>query len=544
MSEELSGRMVIESICELNGAFGHINRDGLFEYITLPTSDSLTYPHYVNNSCAYEDYETEAITGVRAINVDGDSGTIVGTEDNMYIMQSNILTFGSEGTQDLEDALDNLLDLISEFTYTPFKVTTYGNPMLPLGTNVTFETKYKTINSFVMTRFLSGIQALRDTFTALGDRKYPEDVNRIKNEIQRSAGQTHKLINDVNTLDSEIFDEQGNSRIQQTLSEVVLKVDSQGNVGTIALGVTPDPTSQDPSERVTQVDINADFLKFKANTQLDLEAAKLNITSDNFTLDEDGNLTCNNATMTNADIGGKVTASSGEIGPYIIDSTGLRATVGNFYASLTPGQIGVHNGSRGAYFTPNSIDFNQWTGALITGTHINFNNPTDSSTTLGDAFLGKKDGVYWNAANVASIDAGYLMHGKGTGHYYACNWTGSRLDFYVDVTNVGYVSDRRLKNEIQEVDANLIKAICECKTYQYKAFNRGGLISVGIIAQDFVSNCKKYGIEPMEYEVCQKTIFKADDDTEYYTIEYSQYLTLKSIHLQNQIDELKELTKK
>ena len=48
----------------------------------------------------------------------------------------------------------------------------------------------------------------------------------------------------------------------------------------------------------------------------------------------------------------------------------------------------------------------------------------------------------------------------------------------------------------------------------------------------------------MEYEVCQKTIFKADDDTEYYTIEYSQYLTLKSIHLQNQIDELKELTKK
>lgn len=305
VSEELSGRMVIESICELNGAFGHINRDGLFEYITLPTSDSLTYPHYINGSCAYEDYETEAITGVRVINVDGDSGTIVGTEDNMYIMQSNILTFGSEGTQNLEDALDNLLDLISEFTYTPFKVTTYGNPMLPLGTNVTFETKHKTINSFVMTRFLTGIQALRDTFTTLGDKLYPSDVNRIKNGIQRSAGVTHKLVNDVNTLDSEIFDEHGNSRIQQTLDEIVLKVDSAGNIGTIALGTDPipyDPEDPDPTTQVTKVDINADFLKFVANKKLDLKTAKLNIESDGFSVTEDGEITATSGTIASFEI--------------------------------------------------------------------------------------------------------------------------------------------------------------------------------------------------------------------------------------------------
>ena len=145
------------------------------------------------------------------------------------------------------------------------------------------------------------------------------------------------------------------------------------------------------------------------------------------------------------------------------------------------------------------------------------------------------------ANNSGSVGEGYLMHGTDTAHKYACNWTGSRLNFYVDVTNVGYVSDKRLKDEIEEVNPNLVKAICECKTYQYKAFNRGGLISVGIIAQDFVANCEKYGVDPMAYEVCQKTIFKADDDTEYYSIEYSQYLTLKSIYLQNQIDELQSL---
>ena len=319
--DELSGQKVVESICEINGAFGHINRDGLFEYITLPSEDTIEYPHYVNGSCVYEDYETDEITGIRVINVEGETGTIVGTEENMYIMQSNILTFGSEGTTNLTDALDNMLDLVSEFTYTPFRVLTYGNPMLPLGTNVVFETRYKTINSFVMTRFLSGIQALRDTFTTLGDKKYPEDVNRIKSEIQHNANQTHKLTNDVNTLDSEIFDGQGNSRITQTLEEIVLKVDSAGNIGTIALGTDPvpyDPEDPDPTTQVTKVDINADFLKFKANTELDLEAAKLNITSDNFQLDEEGNLTCNLATMTNANVSGTITSNSGAIGGWYI----------------------------------------------------------------------------------------------------------------------------------------------------------------------------------------------------------------------------------
>lgn len=354
VSEELSGRMVIESICELNGAFGHINRDGLFEYITLPTSDSLTYPHYVNGSCAYEDYETEAITGVRAINVDGDSGTIVGTEDNMYIMQSNILTFGSEGTQDLEDALDNLLDLISEFTYTPFKVTTYGNPMLPLGTNVTFETRYKTINSFVMTRYLSGLQALRDTFTTLGDRMYPQDVNRIKNEIQRSNGLTHKLTNDVNTLDSEIFDEHGNSRITQSLEEIVLKVDTDGNLVQAELGTDPDTVQ-------TYFKVGADNISFIANDTIELTANNLEINSTNFQVDSDGNLACSNA-----DVSGTITSNNGEIGMLSISGYGLECAdmyIDNNSESAAQLRFGGTRRHRtGLIFNSSGITANNWDG--------------------------------------------------------------------------------------------------------------------------------------------------------------------------------------
>ena len=687
VSEELSGRMVIESICELNGAFGHINRDGLFEYITLPSEDNITYPHYVNGTCAYEDYETEAITGIRAINVEGDSGTVVGTEVNPYIMQSNILTFGSEGSEELMDALNNMLDLVSQFTYTPFKVTTYGKPMLPLGTNVTFETRYKTINSFVMTRYLSGLQALRDTFTTLGDRMYPQDVNRIKNEIQRSGGLTHKLTNDVNTLDSEIFDSQGNSKIQQTLNEIVLKVDSNGKLVKVHLG--------EDATLGSTFTINADYVDIESNTiKFDNSGYKVKgdvytsiiypdnhiietsyadvpyseyfinrrsemnefikramdytfeYTSNSFkiitspgqsyettqtiegALDSYNYITLKSANEVNTnegEYGDHVTGSAISVnvgvhlalydsmdfvlagGNYktvsgldakVLDFTNYDTSITPFKECITKAFISVENSSpynqRVNYyyikvseyldFIHQRDDFTIVTQDIVNlggADYLKVYQPYTSVLSVEHGLTPDSSYGYWcktylvphgggapyevkvfslNQALASKIDdwdgicrshlgnswaGGYIMHGRDSlAHKYTCTWTNSQLQFWVDTTNVGYVSDRRLKEDIEEVNPNLVKAICECKTYQYKAFNRNGLISVGIIAQDFVANCEKYGIDPMDYEVCQKSIFKADDNTEYYTIEYSQYLTLKSIHLQNQIDELKELMKK
>lgn len=134
--------------------------------------------------------------------------------------------------------------------------------------------------------------------------------------------------------------------------------------------------------------------------------------------------------------------------------------------------------------------------------------------------------------------AGFLVHGVGTGHDYALEWASSQLKFWVDKTNVGSLSDRRLKSEIQDVDMRLVKAIGECKTYQYKAFNRGGNISVGIMAQELVEKCKKYGVEPMDYELLSQMEFKEDDKTLYYHIEYEQYLVFRCLYLENKMAEM------
>ena len=117
-----------------------------------------------------------------------------------------------------------------------------------------------------------------------------------------------------------------------------------------------------------------------------------------------------------------------------------------------------------------------------------------------------------------------LVYGKG--HTYYLKWTG-QLEFWVDTTNVGTLSDKRLKKEIQDIDENFIKAIEEIEMKQFKVANRNGLISFGIMAQDLMEIFKKYNKNPFDYEIVFKTRYKTDDDTVYYAVNYEQFLILK-----------------
>lgn len=209
----LSGKTVIEAICEMNFVFGHISRDGKFEYIDVTDSESLTYEWYVDESGKYEDYTTDLITGIVARAESGDVGTSVGTNTNPYYITDNPLVYGLEGTTELETALNNLLDKVETFTYRPFEVDTYGNPVMPIGTNITINTKkYDTengyqpfaINSIVVRRELKGIQGLIDSLVTPGEKEVEENVNSIQSEIKRTKGKMHIIENTVDTFKSEI----------------------------------------------------------------------------------------------------------------------------------------------------------------------------------------------------------------------------------------------------------------------------------------------------------------------------------------------------
>lgn len=204
VSGVLSGKDIITAICEINGVFGHISRQGQFEYISLPSADSLTLDWYMDGTGAYEDYLVQKITGIVARSSESDVGTSVGTDTNLYVVEDNPLIYGSEGTASLTTALTNLLNNVKDINYRPFNVDTYGNPMLPLGTNLTITTRNQTINSFLMTRVLSGIQSLKDSISAKGEKYRPTEVNSLRSEVNRTKGKIHELVVTTDELRSTI----------------------------------------------------------------------------------------------------------------------------------------------------------------------------------------------------------------------------------------------------------------------------------------------------------------------------------------------------
>ncbi|MBO7732728.1 MAG: hypothetical protein J6S67_09255, partial [Methanobrevibacter sp.] len=202
---ELSGKVIIEAICELNGVFGHMKANGKFGYIDITATESVTLSYYEDGTGKYSDYVIDAITGVLARGSEDDVGTSVGTTTNEYVIENNPLVFGSEGTQALTTALTNLLNKISTVSFRPFAVSTYGNPMLTAGSGVTIVTRDITINSIVISKTMNGIQALRDNLEATSDKSQPSMVNNVQSQISRTQGKVHNLRIDVDELSSEMI---------------------------------------------------------------------------------------------------------------------------------------------------------------------------------------------------------------------------------------------------------------------------------------------------------------------------------------------------
>lgn len=305
---QLSSKDILMNICELNGVFGHIDSEGKFQYISLPSDDSVELAHYQNGSGSYEDYETSVISGIISYSADGNIGVEIGTKDNPYVIDNNLLMYGDEGTDAQRTALTNLLNKVKTFSYRPFSVRTYGNPMLRLGTNIVVNTTYQTIESFVMVRYLQGIQSMKDTYTAYGNIIYPSDINQLQSIVKRTSGKAA-------TIDAEL---------KNAEATVVLKVDSDGHIGTATL--KSDGT-------VSSFDINVDSIKFKANSVMNLSSARLSISSTNFSVDTAGNVTATALTLNGGSINlnnvfkvsssGAMTATSGSIAGFNINSTAL-----------------------------------------------------------------------------------------------------------------------------------------------------------------------------------------------------------------------------
>lgn len=382
-ADSISGKQIITAICELNGVFGHINRQGLFDYVTLakrkqmihpgmenvypgsgiypgmmvdnyeetlypseelfPSDDLFpldeairNYPHDVVTksryiSCEYEDFETQLISKLQIRQEENDIGMIHGTGANTYIVQDNFLVYG-KSSEELKVIAERLFSKINGVYYRPFKVALRGNPCIEVGDIVVVHAKYKEVESYVLERTIKGIQALKDTFESKGVFEYEEKVNSSHKEIEKLKGKTNKLERTVEMLNSEINDEESGlkSQIKQTAEAVVSKV-SKGEV-------------------VSEINQSAEEVKIKGE-KISLEGTVT--ANENFKVLQDGSVQAKNGTFE-----GTIKSTSAEItGGYInieTDSDSYSAVTlsgGGSEVDVAPIGISVESGEYSAFYS-------------------------------------------------------------------------------------------------------------------------------------------------------------------------------------------------
>lgn len=244
--EELSGATVLNCICEINGCFGHIGRDGRFHYIYLEQEIQGLYPR--NNlypaddlyprepkstriskslyiSAQYEDFLVKTIDKLQIRKEEDDIGVIVGSGTNAYVIQDNFLVYG-KGSEELTGIANNIYGKIRGIIYRPFSADCKGNPCIEVGDAVRLPTRYEIIESYVLKRTLKGVQALRDNYEATGEEYRSTQVNSVHKSIIQLKAKTNVLTRTIEETNSKIADVASglSSEIKQTATDIRAEV--------------------------------------------------------------------------------------------------------------------------------------------------------------------------------------------------------------------------------------------------------------------------------------------------------------------------------
>lgn len=231
--KSLKSLNVIKAICQINGAFGIINRQGKFEYRILAQNIiDAVYPSIslfpsqglfpANPEVAeamsqrvadevqaeafsfyrkvdFEEYEVKPVDKLTIRQSEEDDGITYGTGENNYIIQANIFTYGLSDAV-LTQIAKNVYKNVKGVSFRPFKSSNNGLPWVecgldavtyyvtnPTGTGVvklSDSTEEQNVTSFyVFDRELKGIQALSDSYSAQGDEYQSEFITDLQTQI-------------------------------------------------------------------------------------------------------------------------------------------------------------------------------------------------------------------------------------------------------------------------------------------------------------------------------------------------------------------------
>lgn len=217
----LTGKTVLNAICQISGTFGKINREGKFQYERLEDYGTGLQPHvglyphaglypsasgfggnkqaedgtYI--SCKYEDYMTDAINKVSISNSENYEAGTAGSGTNVFIIRDNFLVF-DKTTTELNTIAANILAAVDGIKYRPVELEMVCAPWLETGDGirvVTVDGKY--VDTYILKRKIKGIQALFDSIIADGLKSRPNDGNTTSEQIVQVKGNVRKVEADL-----------------------------------------------------------------------------------------------------------------------------------------------------------------------------------------------------------------------------------------------------------------------------------------------------------------------------------------------------------
>lgn len=260
--------IALKALCEINGGFGRINRQGKFEvsylgnfglfpedamgekgniypeetlypedsFLYLGVSDEMNdYPEY--RTTKYEEYETYPITCLVIQTDEEDEGVTIGNNtENPYFLTGNFLLWG-KSISELNQIGQGIFNRLEGIYYRPNTTELDGLPYIQTGDTFALEKRNDVVESYILSRTLSGVQGLRDTYEAKGGQIRTNEISKAA-EMQQMKGRTLKLQKSIDGISAELADiEEGtNSRFEMTNQKIETEVkrakDAEGTLST------------------------------------------------------------------------------------------------------------------------------------------------------------------------------------------------------------------------------------------------------------------------------------------------------------------------
>lgn len=510
----ISGKTVVTAICEINGCFGNINREGKFEYVFLKEITSALYPaedlfpsdnvfpsdantesmtgHYITFD--YEDFKSKAITQLEIKTSEDNAGAIVGTAGNNYSITGNFLVSDKTGAE-LEQIANNLLPIMKQAVYTPIKsCTCVGNPCLELGEAIRFNTTREIVETYLLQRTLTGVQSKRDSISAQGTQTHSAKVNSIRDTIESVQKRTSKLERNADHLQStyENLEDQTNSKFEQTAESITAEITNRQNAdNVISASLELKVGKNDNDQVVSMINASAD--------QIILSGNRLIVDCTNFGLDYNGQV-------------------------HIIDS--LLFDSGDATGIEIIGYDGQHN-----------------------ATLRNIKLDIESVTTLDDLTIATVE-------DIPDIPVTQFSGDSTSGVYNSIYMDGTVIRgskiSYDDLKK--QLSDERLKRDISSITDPVIEDFYMNLTptrYKYEhgvGIGEDGKFQFGVIAQWTEKDMIDHAIDPDSYSIICKSKPLADTDEAKYTagddvyrVDYNQFHALHIYMIQKQHKEIEQL---